>query len=215
MCRSACYVAALIVLVAHHRFGPGWVGVSSPARPKVRPEPQVVCAASLTWKWDDKLWEGTSRRLTWQGLKVKAIGTAIQLVRSLCWSSWRLLNTKTESVVKPQRGGEPLRVFFRVGKLVSSSTKQYQGKTLKVLEGENMLVELPLYGEFERFVQFQHWLVIWGWTLTQRIQSLDMGWKQWWAFGLRFARSQGLERRYHIEWQGFSLLCIYRSCSVE
>ena len=179
LCRSACYVAALIVLVAHHRFGPGWVGVSSPARPKVRPEPQVVCAASLTWKWDDKLGEGTfkeaymarvegdgdyygytaGQKLVVKFMKAAQYNSGVRITEKDIQAQQLAQNyaEKFESVVKPQRGGEPLHVFFRVGKLVPSSKNHYHGKTLKVLEGENMLVELPLYGEFEKFNSNTGW----------------------------------------------------------
>ena len=43
------------------------------------------------------------------------------------------------------------------GSLFLVPQKKYHGKILKVLEGENMLVELPLYGEFEKFNSNTGW----------------------------------------------------------
>ncbi len=176
LCRSACCVAALIVLVAHHWFGPGWVGASNPARPKVRSGPRVMCKASLKWKWTDKLGEGTFKEAymarvegegDWYGftdgeqlvLKVmKAVqyNSGVRITEKDIEAQQLAQNyaEKFESVVKPQRDGEPLRVFFRVGKLVPSDTKQDNGK---ILEGENILVELPLYGKFEKFNSNTGW----------------------------------------------------------
>ena len=55
------------------------------------------------------------------------------------------------------RGKEPIEVFFRVATIVSSLKEQFQNQTRKVLTDENMLVELPIYGEFQKFNSNTGW----------------------------------------------------------
>ena len=140
---------------------------------------RIARQASLTWKWGDKLGEGSFKEAYMA--KVKGTGDfygfnpgeklVLKFIKTKKYNSGVRITEKDVAAQKlaqqyakafnekhrPVRGKEPLDLFFRIGTLISSSKDQLDGTVRKILEDELMMVEIPIYGEFKKFNSNTGW----------------------------------------------------------
>ena len=181
-CRQSGLALVLLLVVAGFSWPvpPGFVGAWGVGKKVVqRSDTALPRPASLTWNWSDKLGEGTfkeaymgavegegdyygfepGQKLVLKFIKPEKYNSGIRITPADI-ASQKLAQTYAEKFVhqhRPNRGGERMDVFFRVGKLVASSKEHFQSKRRMVLKNESMLVELPLYGKFEKFNSNTGW----------------------------------------------------------
>lgn len=155
-------------------LAPAWIGAAKTPR-----RAGIARQASLTWRWEDKLGEGSfneaymaevegtgdyygfnpGQKLVLKFIKAKKYNSGVRITEKDV-AAQKLAQQYAKAFKekhRPVRGKEPLDLFFRIGTLISSSKDQLDGTVKKILEDELIQVELPIYGEFKKFNSNTGW----------------------------------------------------------